>query len=239
MTFKRMEHLLHWVHCMKKSQKKGKFIVFEGIDGAGKTTQTRLLLKHLKRVKRKAVFIHFPQYKTKSGGLIENYLQGRYGKIGSYQASVFYAADRFDGGLRIRKWLKEGYVVVADRYFASNIGHQGGKIKTIKEREKFFCWLYDFEYKLFKIPKPAISFLLMMPPRVAQKLRMKLAQEKEQKLDVHEKDIVHLQNAERAYLHAAKVFPKDFRIVESMNRKTLRSPSDIHAEIWNKVQKLL
>ena len=219
--------------------RKGVFLVFEGIDGAGKTTQTKLLLNHLKRTGRKAEFIHFPQYQTKSGGLIENYLQGQYGKIGSYQASVFYAADRFDGGYRIREWLNKGYIVIADRYFASNIGHQGGKIKTIKAREKFFRWLYDLEYNLFKIPKPTTSFLLLMPPRVAQKLRIQLGKKKGQSLDIHEKDIVHLKNAERAYLHAAKVFKKDFRIVESMKNKELRSPSNIHQEIWTQVQKLL
>jgi len=219
--------------------KKGKFIVFEGIDGAGKTTQTKLLLNHLKRTGRKVEFIHFPQYETKSGGLIENYLQGQYGKIGPYQASVFYAADRFDGGYRIREWLNKGYIVVADRYFASNIGHQGGKIKTTKEREKFFYWLHDFEYKLFEIPKPTKSFLLMMPLRIAQKLRIQLGKKKRQKLDIHEKDIVHLKNAERAYLHAAKIFPRDFCIVESMRDNALRSPSDIHQEIWSHIQKLL
>jgi len=219
--------------------RKSRFIVFEGIDGAGKTTQAKLLLGYLKKIKKRAVFIHFPQYQTKSGGLIENYLQGQYGKIGSYQASVFYAADRFDGGLNIRKWLKEGYIVIADRYFASNIGHQGGKIKTKNEREKFFHWLYNFEYKLFKIPKPTISFLLMMPPRVAQKLKMIVAKKKGGKLDIHEKNLIHLKNAERAYLHATKIFPKDFRIIESMHDKKLRSPNNIHQEILEQVQKLL
>lgn len=223
----------------RNTDMKGEFIVFEGIDGAGKSTQTKLLLNYFKRIKRKAVFIHFPQYQTKSGGLIENYLQGKYGKIGSYQASVFYAADRFDGGLRIKKWLKEGYIVIADRYFASNIGHQGGKIKAKKEREKFFYWLYDFEYKLFEIPKPTISFLLRMPPTVAQKLKMELVKKKGGKLDIHEKDLVHLKNAERAYLHATKIFPKDFRIIESMKDKKLRPPNDIHKEILEQIQKLL
>lgn len=219
--------------------KKGRFIVFEGIDGAGKTTQTKLLLNYLKKMKRKAVFIHFPQYQTKSGGLIENYLQGQYGKIGSYQASIFYAADRFDGGFQIKQWLKEGYIVIADRYVASNIGHQGGKIKAKKEREKFFYWLYDFEYKLFKIPKPTISFLLMMPPRIAQKLKITIAKKKGEKLDIHEKNLLHLKNAERAYLHATKVFPRDFRIIETMKNKKLRSPSNIHQEILGQIQKLL
>jgi len=224
---------------MKKRRRKSQFIVFEGIDGAGKTTQTNLLINHLKRIKKKVVFIHFPQYQTKSGGLIENYLQGHYGKVGPYEASVFYAADRFDGGFRIRKWLRDGYTVVADRYFASNIGHQGGKIRNTKARERFFHWLYDFEYRLFQIPKPTVSFLLKIPPRVAQKLRTKLAKEQGKKLDIHEKDILHLKHADQAYLHAAVLLPKNFQIINSMSGKTLRSPRDIHKEVWNKVQKLL
>ena len=215
--------------------KKGKFIVFEGIDGAGKTTQAKLLLSYFKKTKRKAMFIHFPQYQTKSGGLIENYLQGQYGKIGPYQASVFYATDRFDGGLRIKKWLKEGCVVIADRYFASNIGHQGGKIASMQKREKFFHWLYDFEYNLFKIPKPTLSFLLLVPPTIAQQL----AKRHQKKLDIHEKDIVHLKNAQRAYLHATKVFPKEFTIIKGMIHTKLREPKDIHQEILAHVKKLL
>lgn len=219
--------------------KKGKFIVFEGIDGAGKTTQTNLLIQRLKKLKKKVVFIHFPQYQTKSGGLIENYLQGQYGKIGPYQGSVLYAADRFDGGYRIRTWLKQGYMVIADRYIASNVGHQGGKIRNTKDREKFFRWLYEFEYGLFQIPKPTTSFLLKMPPRIAKKLRMQLVKKEGKKLDIHEKDLLHLQHTNQAYLHAVKLLPSHFQVIESMAGSTLRSPKDIHEEIWGKVQKLL
>ena len=50
---------------------------------------------------------------------------------------------------------------------------------------------------------------------------------------------MHLKNAERAYLHAAKVLGKDFRIIESTRDKVLRSPSDIHQEIFAQVQKLV
>lgn len=224
---------------MTHSSHSGKFIVFEGIDGAGKTTQSSFLIRHLRRAKKKAVFIHFPQYQTKSGGLAENYLQGKYGKIGPYQASVFYAADRFDGGFNIRQWLRDGYIVVADRYWASNIGHQGGKIRGKKEREKFFRWLYNFEYELFNIPKPNISFLLNMPPRIAQQLSIKHTKERGGKPDIHEKSIVHLQNADRAYQHAFAFFKNGFRAIHSMAGKTLRTPRDIHQEIWDKIQKLL
>lgn len=224
---------------MKQRRKRDTFIVFEGIDGAGKTTQTKLLMQHLKKAGKKVMFIHFPQYQTKLGGLIENYLQGEYGKIGPYQASVFYAADRFDGGYHIRERLKQGYIVVADRYWASNIGHQGGKIQNKQGREKFFRWLYDFEYNLFKTPKPTISFLLKMPPRVAQQLSIKHAIEQGKRPDIHEKSLVHLKNAERAYEHALSFFRNGFHVINSMTGKKLRTRQDIHQEIWNKVQRNL
>jgi dTMP kinase len=215
--------------------KRGRLIVFEGTNGSGKTTQAKLLMNRLKRMKRKVAFIHFPQYETKAGGLIENYLTGKYGQINAYQASTLYAADRFDGGFYIKRRLKEGYIVLADRYVASNIGHQGGKIHSAREREKFFRWLYELEYNLFKIPKPSISFLLKVAPSSAQKLLRKSGK----KLDIHEKNFRHAKGADRAYSHAAKLFPQNFKIVNCMSKKTLRSPADIHEEVWQKIQKLL
>jgi dTMP kinase len=53
----------------------------------------------------------FPHYNQKSAGLVENYLSGKYGQadeVTPYQASVFYAADRFDASFEIRNWLKNG-----------------------------------------------------------------------------------------------------------------------------------
>ena len=116
------------------------FIVFEGIDNSGKSTQCRLLLEHLKKEGYKVEMIDFPQYGKKSAALIEEYLSGKYGsasEVSPYVASIFYACDRYDASFKIRQWLKEGKIVVADRYVGSNIGHQGGKIKNKDERLKF------------------------------------------------------------------------------------------------------
>ncbi len=86
--------------------KKGAFIVLDGTDGSGKATQTKLLLKKLRGAGHKAELIDFPQYGKKSAGLIEEYLNGRYGKpesVGPYRASIFYACDRYAASFKIRK----------------------------------------------------------------------------------------------------------------------------------------
>ena len=110
-------------------------LVIEGIDGSGKATQTKLLAKKLNEEGCEVETIDFPQWGTKSVCLLENYLNGKYGsskELGAYIPSIFYACDRFDASFKIRRWLEEGKVVIADRYVASSIGHQGGKIEDKK-----------------------------------------------------------------------------------------------------------
>ena len=109
--------------------KKGKFIVIDGTDGSGKATQTKLLVKKLRKEKYKVKLADFPQYNKKSAGLVEEYLSGKYGtekNVGPYVASIFYACDRYDASFKIRKWLKEGNIVISNRYVTANMGHQGG-----------------------------------------------------------------------------------------------------------------
>ena len=57
---------------------KGKFIVIDGTDGSGKTTQANLLIDRLKKSGRNPQMADFPQYNTKSAGMVEEYLSGKY-----------------------------------------------------------------------------------------------------------------------------------------------------------------
>ncbi|OGD90800.1 hypothetical protein A3D07_00640 [Candidatus Curtissbacteria bacterium RIFCSPHIGHO2_02_FULL_42_15] len=76
---------------------KGEFIVFEGADGTGKTTQAKLLFDYLKKKKKNAVFFSFPNYKSAWGKIVRRYLDGEFGdvnQVSPYLASILYAGDR-------------------------------------------------------------------------------------------------------------------------------------------------
>ena len=77
-------------------KKRGRLIVFEGADGSGKTTQAKLLFKHLKKQKIPTEYISFPIYESTWGKLVRRYLDGEFGDVGDvspYLACVFYAAE--------------------------------------------------------------------------------------------------------------------------------------------------
>ncbi len=238
---------------MLKNHYPGKFIVIEGLDGSGKSTQSKLLVEHLKKEGREVMKIDFPQYGTKSAGSIEKYLNGKYGsseEVGPYRASIFYACDRYDASFKIKRWLSEGKIVISDRYVASNIGHQGGKIKDREEWKKFITWLYNLEYNIFKIPKPDFTFILKTSPQFSLKLASKITdKEKVAKRkaylgdseikDLHEKDENHLSEALRSYLQAAKEYPEEFKIVECLKEDNLLPPEVIHQEIWKIIKEIL
>lgn len=214
----------------------GKFIVIDGTDGSGKTTQFNLLVDKLKAEGFLVELADFPQYNTKSAGLVEEYLGGKYGsadEVTPYQSSIFYAVDRFDASFKIRKWLSEGKIVIANRYVSASLGHQGGKIENPLERKVFFNWLYELEYKLFNIPKPDLSLILHVEAEIAQKLAASRHREDwvGKTRDIHEENLNHLQKAEQVYLEIAKTFP-DFKLIKCTRDGEIMNRQEIHDLVW-------
>ncbi|SRR6056297_495737 len=224
--------------------KKGKFIVLDGTDGSGKETQTKILIKKLKEEGFKVEKADFPQYGTKSAGLVENYLNGKYGtaeEIGPLIPSIFYATDRYDASFTIKKYLEEGKIVISNRYISSNMAHQGGKIKNKEKRQKFFDWLYKLEYGLFNIPKPDLSLILHVSPEVAQKLVDKKGYRdyiKGKKRDIHEEDINHLKKAEEVYREIAES-SDNFRFIECTENKNIMSREKIAKKINKEIKTII
>lgn len=222
---------------------KGKFIVIDGTDGSGKATQTELLAKRLKKEGYSVKVFDFPQYGQKSAGLVEEYLNGKYGDakaVGPERASIFYAVDRYDASFKIRKYLQQGKVIISNRYVTANMGHQGGKISDPKKRKKFFNWLYELEYGIFEIPKPDINVILHVDAAVAQKLvDCKGARcYTKKKRDLHEKDLKHLRDAEKVYLEIAKTMP-NFKLISCTQNKEIMERNVISDIVWKEVSKIL
>ncbi len=228
----------------------GKFIVIDGIDGSGKATQTKLLAKRLTKAGIKTKTIAFPRYgQNFFGSLIGEYLAGAYGdfsEIDPRVASVLYAADRYESSAQIRAWLEAGYVVLADRYVSANQIHQGGKIKDLKEREKFMAWLAKMEFSVFKIPKPDLVIYLDVPFEVSREwLTQKIAQRSKKKYlkgrkDVAEENLTYLKNS-RASALALAAKQRDWERIECCQKMVCLPPeavSDRVAEIVAKRLKL-
>ena len=223
---------------------KGLFIMLEGTDGSGKSVQTELLVAKLKQEGKAVEQISFPQYGQPSAFLVEEYLNGKFGtakEVGPYRASILYAVDRFAGANQIRQWLNEGKIVIANRYVASNLGHQGGKISDPEERRKYFDWDYNLEYNILGIPKPDLNLILHVTPAISQQLVDKKGDReylKGKKRDIHEDDLKHLADAEQSYLYIAKIYP-EFKIIECVKNDQILPIDEIHGIIWSEVSKHL
>ena len=189
---------------------KGSFLVIEGTDGSGKATQIKLLSDWMTARQIPFEVVDFPQYGQPSAYFVEKYLRGEYGtleQVGAYRGSIFYALDRYEKSFDVRRWISEGKTVISNRYVSASMGHQGGKIKDPKEREKFLKWLEHLEYEIFDIPKPDLTVLLYMPPEIGQKLvdqKSERAYTQGKKRDIHEADLEHLIAASKVYLEIAK-----------------------------------
>jgi len=230
-----------------KQNKKGKLIVIDGTDGSGKATQVAYLAEHLQKDGYKIKVVDFPEYyKNFFGKFIGHCLSEQYYNwlnIHPKIASVMYAADRFESSEEMRNWLKNGYIVIANRYVSANQIHQGGKITSAKKRNDFLKWLNQMEYEVFKIPRPDLTLYLSLPIELTLKLlkdrnnKMKREYLKKKK-DVHESDVNFLINSRKSALKLVKEVP-NFIKIECSKKGEILSRESIHEIVYEKVKKIL
>ncbi|HLC44339.1 MAG: hypothetical protein A2722_00680 [Candidatus Doudnabacteria bacterium RIFCSPHIGHO2_01_FULL_50_11] len=221
----------------------GKFIVIDGTDGSGKATQTKILGERLRDEGYEYEIADFPQYGRKSAGPLEEYLNGKYGEMEPYSSSILFAVDRYDASFKIRSWLAAGKIVVSNRYVTANAAHQGGRISDRAKREKYFQWLMELEYGIFKLPTPNLNVILHLPVELAQQLVDRKSPEQREynegkKRDILESDINHLRNAEAAYLEIATTFPNT-RLIECVSKGELMTPEEIHEILWKTISPII
>lgn len=214
-------------------ERAGVFIVIEGTDGSGKSTQFELVKKRLEELGHDVAIFKFPRYDTPSSYFVKRYLKGDYGAaddVGPYTSSLFYALDRFEAAPEIRQALSEGKVVLCDRFTGSNMAHQGTKIANAEQRRGFFIWLDNLEFEMLRIPRPDISFILRVPADLSQELMAN-----RENYDIHESDIIHLERTVAVYDDMAQLFPKDFQRIDCVRGGNLLSIETINLMLWEKI----
>src|SRR5579862_4788867 len=151
---------------------RGKFIVFEGIDGSGKRTQLELLSAELTKRGIAHERIDFPQYQGFFGHLIADYLNGKFGTLAAVDphfSALLYAGDRLESKPKLEAALASGNILLADRYIASNLAHQSARVPAEK-RDEFIGWVKRLEYGAYALPVEDLVVYLRLPVAEAHRL---------------------------------------------------------------------
>lgn len=106
--------------------KRGLFIVFEGGEGTGKSTQIKLLAKHLKSLRKKVVITKEPGSTTLGKNIRKLLLNPKEKFVSPRTELLLYEADRAQhvDSLILPK-LRVGFIVISDRYQDSSVVYQG------------------------------------------------------------------------------------------------------------------
>ncbi|KAI0471590.1 thymidylate kinase-domain-containing protein [Xylariaceae sp. FL0804] len=105
---------------------RGAFVVFEGVDRAGKTTQAKLLQQRCVESGREVRFVRFPDRSTPIGQMIDAYLKGQT-EVEDHVIHLLFSANRWEACKRIRADLAAGRTVVCDRFYHSGVVYSAAK----------------------------------------------------------------------------------------------------------------
>ncbi len=224
------------------------FIVLEGLDGAGKSTQIKMLREWFRSRGIESEYLHFPRFDAPVyGDLVARFLRGEFGsaaEVNPYLVALLYAGDRADAAKMVQGWIDEGKVVIADRYVYSNIGYQCAKIEDEAERAKLRHWIFDLEFGYNKIPCPDLSLFLDVPFAFTER---KLTEQREGEdrdylnggRDIHEASLTLQQAVRRVYLETA-VEDERLQVVDCSDAGGgMASPEEIFSRIEQALTQIL
>jgi len=211
---------------------RGKLIVIDGTDGAGKETQTKILEERLNSEGIHVIKYSFPNYDSIYGQIISQYLKGEFGTstdVHPKLASIIYALDRGTVANEMIGHLESGHYILCDRYIESNIAYQQAKLPE-KERGEFFKWLTNLEHNEFKVPESDAVLFLRVPVKISR-----TNMDNREELDGHEENQNYQQEVLRSYESLAKDSDK-WTIIDCTNNGEMCSREEIHKEIYQAIQ---
>ncbi|GAW83877.1 thymidylate kinase [Plasmodium gonderi] len=195
------------------TKKKGKFIVFEGLDRSGKSTQSKLLVEHLRNKNVQVKHLCFPNRETPTGQIIAKYLKMQ-NDMPSETIHLLFSANRWELMGEIQRLLSNDVWVVCDRYAYSGVAYSAGALKLSK------TWCMNPDQGLIK---PDIVFYLNVPPNYA-KNRSEYGEEIYEKIEVQK----------RIYETYKNFYQEHYWI----NLDGTKKIDDIHTDILKEILKL-
>jgi len=206
------------------------------VDGAGKSTQIRLLKDFFSEKGYNCEYLHFPRTETPYfGELIARFLRGEFGSLNDvdpYLVAMLYAGDRKDASPVIRNWLMEGKVVLLDRYTYSNIAYQCAKLPEVSSQDKLMNWIFSLEFNHFAIPQPDLNIFLDVPFAFTEKNLAKNRTGNDRDYlngtrDIHEESIVFQKKVRDIYLRVSQSDDRLAFVNCSKNNGVMLNPSEI------------
>jgi len=220
------------------------FIVIEGLDGSGKSTQMRLLKDYLEKKSISCKYLHFPRLEEGIyGKLVARFLRGEMGPIDQvdpYLVALIFAGDRTEAASQIRSWIDEGYLVIADRYVYSNIAFQCAKIEDREESDRLRDWILDFEFVNNALPRPGINIYLNVPFEFTrhQLNNQRNGDDREYlkgERDIHEENLDFQEKVRRTYI-SLHHYVDDLKLIECTGKSgEMLSPEAISKLIVNQI----
>ncbi len=200
-----------------------KFIVFEGIDGAGKTTQVELLVKRMEKEGRKPYLTAEPTGLA-TGKEIRRVLGGEIKKSDCEMATMFVLdriAHNKDSEIGIDRMIEEGFDVISDRYYYSSLAYQGSSTD--------YSWVRAMNIDCPEIRKPDLCiFLDLTPEQSLERIRAG-----RNKLEIYE-NVETLTKVRESFFSTFSDLDDKVAIVNAY-----RSIEEIADEIWQIVSSIL
>jgi dTMP kinase len=195
---------------------KGKIIVIEGIDKAGKTTQANLLLNKLNSYKYdKYVKFDFPDYSTPVGKEIKQFLDGKRDYPDEVKMMLL-SANRWEKKAEIERVIAKGTTIIMNRYYQSNLVY--GMSKGLK-----LSWLLALDEGL---PKADLVIVIDI------KINTLVKRTKDGIIDTFEKDLELIRKVKKNY----RIFANKFNWLIIDGEKSM---NDVNGEVLELVKKIV
>ena len=181
----------------------GVFISFEGGEGSGKSTQTKLLKEWLEKNGEAVLLTREPGGTPLGNQLREILLDNKTGLISPRAEALMYAADRANHVFaKIRPALDKGEIVITDRYFDSSVAYQGaGRVLLPAEVARISRWATESL-------TPTLTIIMDLPAEIGLARLDSTDRLESEPLAFHER-------VRQEYLNLANTDPERFMIVDA------------------------